>query len=35
MTIFQVVVYCMSAWGIGYAAGSIQRVVRRSIEVLE
>jgi len=35
MTTTQVVVYCLSAWGLGYAAGSIQRIVRRSIEILD
>jgi hypothetical protein len=35
MTTLQVVTYCMSAFGLGFAAGSVQRIFRKSIEVLE
>lgn len=35
MTVAQAVGYAFSAFGIGYAAGAIQRIIRRSIEVLD
>ena len=35
MTIAAAVGYALSAFGIGYAAGAIQRVIRRSIEILD
>lgn len=35
MSIAAVVGYALSAFGIGYAAGSIQRIIRRSIEILD
>jgi len=35
LTTAQIIGLCLSAFGIGYAAGSIQRVLRRSIEVLD
>lgn len=31
----QIIGLCLTAFGIGYAGGSIQRVIRRSIEVLD
>jgi hypothetical protein len=35
MTIGAAIGYALSAFGIGYAAGAIQRVIRRSIEILD
>lgn len=35
MTIGAAVGYALSAFGIGYAAGAIQRIIRRSIEILD
>lgn len=35
MTIAAAIGYALSAFGIGYAAGSIQRIIRRSIEILD
>lgn len=35
MTVIQVVGYCLSAFGIGYAGGSIVRIARRAIECIE
>ena len=35
MTIAAAIGYAFSAFGVGYAAGSIQRIIRRSIEVLD
>lgn len=35
MTIAAAVGYVLSAFGVGYAAGSIQRIIRRSIEILD
>jgi hypothetical protein len=34
MTTFQIVGYCLTAFGLGYAGGSIQRISRRAIETL-
>jgi hypothetical protein len=35
VTAAQVVGYCLTAFGIGYAAGALLRMGRRAIEVLE
>lgn len=35
MTALQVVGYCLTAFGIGYAAGAIQRIARRAIEICD
>lgn len=35
MTIYEIVAAALAAFGIGYAAGSIQRIIRRSIEILD
>lgn len=35
MTIYQIIAYALSAFGVGYAAGSLQRIIRRSIEILD
>lgn len=35
MTIAQVIAVGLSAFGIGYVAGAIQRIIRRSIEILD
>jgi quinol-cytochrome oxidoreductase complex cytochrome b subunit len=35
MSTVAVVGYCLVAFGIGYAGGSVIRIIRRSIEVLE
>lgn len=35
MSIAAAVGYALSAFGIGYAAGSVQRIIRRSIEILD
>lgn len=35
MTTAQVVFYCLSAWGIGYAAGHTQLIFRKAIEHLD
>ena len=35
MTVYQVVGYCLTAFGLGYAAGSLQRIGRRAIETLD
>jgi hypothetical protein len=35
MTTLQIISAGFAAFGIGYAAGSIQRIIRRSIEILD
>lgn len=35
LTSIQIISFCFAAFGVGYAGGSIVRVARRSIEVLE
>lgn len=35
MSIAAAVGYALSAFGVGYAAGAIQRIIRRSIEILD
>ena len=35
MSIYQVIGYCLSAFGLGYAGGAIRRVARQAIEALE
>lgn len=35
MTVIQVVGYCLSAFGLGYAAGSLVRITRRAIESID
>lgn len=35
MSIYQIIGYALSAFGVGYAAGSLQRIIRRSIEILD
>lgn len=35
MTTAQMIMYCCSAFGIGYAAGALLRIGRRAIETLE
>lgn len=35
LTTVQVILLCFSAFGVGYAGGSIQRIVRRAIETLD
>lgn len=35
MTMYQVIASGLAAFGIGYAAGSVQRIIRRSIEILD
>jgi hypothetical protein len=35
MTTTQIIAYCFTAFGLGFAAGSIQRITRRAIETLE
>ena len=34
-TIAQIIGLCFAAFGLGYAGGSIQRIARRAIEVLD
>nr|WP_315249431.1 hypothetical protein [uncultured Duganella sp.] len=34
-TTLQIIALCFSAFGIGYACGSIQRIARRAIETLD
>lgn len=31
----QIIGFCFSAFGIGYGCGSLQRIARRAIEVLD
>lgn len=35
MTTAQAVACCMTAFGLGYAAGALLRIMRRAVEVLE
>lgn len=35
MSIYQVIGYCLSAFGLGYAGGAIRRIARQAIEALE
>ena len=35
MSSFSVVGYCLTAFGIGYAAGALLRIAQRAIEVLD
>lgn len=35
MTTYQIIGAAFAAFGIGYAAGSVQRIIRRSIEILD
>lgn len=35
MTVAAVVGYCFSAFGLGYAGGAIQRIIRRAVETLD
>lgn len=35
MSIEAAIAYAFSAFGVGYAAGAIQRIIRRSIEILD
>lgn len=35
MTMMQIVGYCLTAFGLGYAGGAIQRIVRQAIEVID
>lgn len=35
MTIYQVVSYCLTAFGLGYAGGAIRRIARQAIESLD
>jgi hypothetical protein len=35
MTTLAMIGYCLSAFGLGYAGGSLIRTVRRSIEILD
>lgn len=35
MSIYQVIGYCLTAFGLGYAGGAIRRIARQAIEALE
>jgi hypothetical protein len=35
LTALQIIAYCFTAFGLGYAGGAIQRIARRAIETLE
>jgi len=35
MTTLQIIGAGMAAFGLGYSAGAIQRIIRRSIEILD
>jgi hypothetical protein len=35
MSVTAAITYALSAFGLGYAAGALQRVIRRSIEILD
>jgi hypothetical protein len=35
LTTLQIIGLCFTAFGIGYAGGSIQRIARRAIETLD
>lgn len=35
MSTYQIIAAAFAAFGIGYSAGSVQRVIRRSIEILD
>lgn len=35
MTTAEIIGYALSAFGSGYAAGALQRIIRRSIEILD
>lgn len=35
MTVYQIVGYCLTAFGLGYAAGFIRMTMRKAIESLD
>lgn len=35
LTVIKVIGMCLAAWAIGYAGGAVQRILRRSFEVLD
>lgn len=35
MTIYEIVGYCLSAFGLGYAGGAIRRIARQAVESLD
>lgn len=35
MTTYQIVGYCLTAFGLGYAGGAIRRIARQAIEALD
>jgi hypothetical protein len=35
MTVYQIIGYCLTAFGLGYAGGAIRRIARQAIESLE
>jgi hypothetical protein len=35
MTVAAIIGYCLTAWGIGYAGGSLISIGRRAIEAIE
>lgn len=35
MSVFQIVGYCLTAFGLGYAGGAIRRIARQAIESLD
>lgn len=35
LSVIKIIGMCLAAWAIGYSGGALQRVLRRSFEVLE
>lgn len=35
LSTIQIIALCFSAFGLGYAGGSVQRIIRRAIETLD
>ena len=35
MSVYEIIGYCLSAFGIGYAGGAIRRIARQAVESLD
>lgn len=35
LTTLQIIGLCLTAFGLGYAGGSLQRIIRRAVETLD
>lgn len=33
--VYKLIALCLTAFGLGYGGGSLQRIIRRSVEVLD